>query len=110
MTAAKLSAAPTARAKQAAPRKLTKRKGVEVSRTEIGIGAAAVAVAGLALFNVSRAKRSERTTPRRGDLMRVDGVDLHYVESNTSGPSVEPAMVSDTSVVPSVRLSRSTRL
>ena len=89
MTAAKVSPAPKViRANHAGLREDSGRKAVEVSKSEIGIGAAAVALAGLALFNVNRAKRSEGTTPRRGDLMRVDGVDLHFVESDTSGPVI----------------------
>ena len=63
-------------------------KGLEVSQTEIGVAAAALAVAGLAYFNITRAKRSERSNPQRGELMRVNGVELHHVESGTSGPVV----------------------
>jgi pimeloyl-ACP methyl ester carboxylesterase len=47
-----------------------------------------VALAGAAIFNASRAKRTERENPPRGDRIRVDGVDLHYVDSGTSGPVV----------------------
>lgn len=55
--------------------------------TQIAVGAAAFLLAGAGIFNVTRAKRTEREFPPRGDVLRVDGVDLHHVESGT-GPTV----------------------
>jgi pimeloyl-ACP methyl ester carboxylesterase len=59
-----------------------------LSKLEIGLGAASVALAGAAFFNASRAKAVERKNPPRGDVLRVDGVDVHYVESDTPGPVI----------------------
>lgn len=59
-----------------------------ISKTQIGLGAGAVALAGAALFNGSNAKRVERANPPRGDAIRIDGVTLHHVDSRTPGPTV----------------------
>lgn len=59
-----------------------------ISSTQIGIGFAAVALGGAALFNFSRTKAVEQEHPRRGQMVTVDGVDLHYVESGTAGPVI----------------------
>jgi pimeloyl-ACP methyl ester carboxylesterase len=56
------------------------------TKTQIGLGAGAVALAAAALFNGSNAKRAERANPPRGDAIRIDGVDLHHVDSGTPGP------------------------
>lgn len=58
------------------------------SKAQVGIGAAAVALAGSAIFNLNRAKAAEKENPRRGQLTRVDGLDLHHVDSGTTGPVV----------------------
>ena len=58
------------------------------SKTQVGIGTAAVALVGSALFNVNRAKAAERGNPRRGQLTRVNGLDLHHVDSGTPGAVV----------------------
>jgi pimeloyl-ACP methyl ester carboxylesterase len=61
---------------------------VQLSNAELAVGIGAIVLAGTAIFNASRTKRVERDNPRRGDLIQVDGVDVHYVESGTSGPVV----------------------
>jgi pimeloyl-ACP methyl ester carboxylesterase len=58
------------------------------SKTQIGLGAGAVALAGAVLFNGSNAKRSEQANPPRGDAIKIDGVTLHHVDSRTAGPTV----------------------
>lgn len=78
----------TSAGKTKADRTKTGSRTPRLSSTEIAFGAASVALAGAAIFNASRAKRTERENPPRGDLIRVDGVDLHYVDSGTSGPVV----------------------
>jgi pimeloyl-ACP methyl ester carboxylesterase len=59
-----------------------------LSNTQLGVGAAAVALAGAALFNFSRAKHAEQKHPPRGHVTKIDGVDLHQVDSGTPGPVV----------------------
>jgi pimeloyl-ACP methyl ester carboxylesterase len=59
-----------------------------LSKAEIALAATSAALAGAAVFNATRAKRAERENPPRGDEIRVDGVDLHYVDSGTSGPVI----------------------
>jgi pimeloyl-ACP methyl ester carboxylesterase len=54
----------------------------------VGIGTATVALAGSAIFNLNRARVAEKANPPRGQLTRVDGVDVHHVDSGTSGPAV----------------------
>jgi pimeloyl-ACP methyl ester carboxylesterase len=51
------------------------------------LGAGALAVAGLALFSASIARRVERALPPGGDFIDVDGARLHYVERG-SGPAI----------------------
>jgi pimeloyl-ACP methyl ester carboxylesterase len=63
-------------------------KSSRPSNTQLAVGVVSLALAGAAIFNSSRAKAVERENPPRGDLIRVDGVDLHYVDSGTSGPLV----------------------
>lgn len=63
-------------------------RGAQVSGTAIGLGAAAAAVAASALFNIIRARRAERDNPMRGELISVDGVDLHCVDSGSPGPAI----------------------
>jgi pimeloyl-ACP methyl ester carboxylesterase len=75
-------------ADRASPRTKSGSRKSGLSKTEIAVGAASVAMAGAAIFNASRAKRTERENPARGDRIRVDGVDLHYVDSGTPGPVV----------------------
>jgi pimeloyl-ACP methyl ester carboxylesterase len=58
------------------------------TKTQIGLGAGALALAGAALFNGTKAKRVERDNPPRGDAIEVDGVTLHHVDSRTPGPTV----------------------
>lgn len=58
------------------------------SNAQMGLGASLVALAGAAVFNVQRSKQTERENPPRGQILRVDGVDLHYVDSGTTGPVV----------------------
>ena len=59
-----------------------------LSKTGLAIGTAAIGLAGAALFNFSRAKAAEGEYPRRGHVTRIDGLDLHHVDSATAGPTV----------------------
>ena len=63
-------------------------RGGQVSGTAIGLGAAAAAAVASAVFNITRARRAERDNPMRGELIRIDGVDLHCVDSGTPGPTI----------------------
>jgi pimeloyl-ACP methyl ester carboxylesterase len=54
----------------------------------IGAGAMGLALAGLAVWNVRRARAAERAHPPRGRFVTVDGVRLHYIEQGAGPPVV----------------------
>jgi pimeloyl-ACP methyl ester carboxylesterase len=54
----------------------------------VAIGAAALALAGAAIFNVKRARRAEQEHPATGKFVEVDGVRLHYLQRGEGRPLV----------------------
>jgi pimeloyl-ACP methyl ester carboxylesterase len=65
--------------KTSAPGETSRQKGLSPIRVGLGLGA--VALAATALFNTRRAKRVEHRNPPRGKFIKIDGVDVHYVDS-----------------------------
>ena len=55
-------------------------------RTALACGAAAAALAGLALANHAAARRAEREHPPEGKFIEVDGVRLHYTDRGAGQP------------------------
>ncbi len=53
----------------------------------VALAASAAATAGLAAFNAVRAKRADEANPPKGELVEVDGAELHYLAEG-SGPTV----------------------
>jgi pimeloyl-ACP methyl ester carboxylesterase len=62
--------------------------GSSGSKIGIGLGMGAAALAGAAAFNAGLAKRTERENPPRGNVIKINGADVHYVDSGTPGPTV----------------------
>jgi pimeloyl-ACP methyl ester carboxylesterase len=59
-----------------------------LSPLSIGVGAAAVALAGAAILNHRRGRAAERAHPPVGRFMEVDGIHVHYVERGAGRPVV----------------------
>lgn len=58
------------------------------TRTGALLLGAAVALGALALFNHAASRAAERRHPPRGRFLRVEGLDLHYLEQGESGAPV----------------------
>src|SRR5579872_2927147 len=54
----------------------------------IAAGATSAAFGGLALWVAHKARQAERTSPRRGKLLTVDGIRVHYLELGEGPPVV----------------------
>ncbi len=59
-----------------------------LSPAAIGAGAAALALAGAAIFNYRRGRAAENAHPPVGRFIEVDGVAVHYVERGAGQPVV----------------------
>jgi Histidine kinase-, DNA gyrase B-, and HSP90-like ATPase len=59
--------------------------GMSAERANLGPGVSLTlaAMAAMALYNVYRAKQSERRHPPRGRFVTVEGVRLHYLEAGS---------------------------
>lgn len=64
------------------------KRNVDWKLAAAACGAAVAGLGGLAAWNVRQALAATRAHPRRGKLMTVDGITLHYIEAGAGKPVV----------------------